>query len=173
MKAVLDNKGFSLVEVMVGVTLLTIGMLAVGSMIMRSGENSRFSAQSRAGDAIALELMETIRAEATHMTMDNMRIFQLQKLYPGSTTRYEYQDDSPTNVSLQTSGMTQYFEHLGKGEGFIYKWRVEDQKDAGWPPQVLKLEVTVGWYNCGSGSNDPTTCRYTSKVTSYVVQTTG
>ncbi len=172
MKSLSNDKGFSLVEVMVGVTLLTIGMLAISSMIMRSSENSRYSGQARAGDAIALELMEEIKKAAISRTFADLSNLQLSKLYPGSTSKYEYLDGALPTPLVLTTGLTQYFEHLGQGQGFIYKWRVEDQTGEKWPKGLLKVEVTVGWRNCDPMTPDPTKCTYKSTITSFILQAT-
>lgn len=114
------EKGFSLVELMVALTILTIGMLAIGTMLKTSSEQSKRSVQNVLGDAIALELMEAVKSQATVNTLTELQNVRIQKLMPGSTTLYEYQDATTytagTSTTYKTNDTT-YVERLGQGRG--------------------------------------------------------
>ncbi len=176
-----NQKGFSMLEVLVALSILIVGTFAVATMLMRSSENAIFSTQSRGSDTTALELVEAVKGEAANTTFAELSSLRLEKLIPGSTSQYEYRDDATATtgnlgVTLPDHPyMSQYVERLGTGLGYVYKWRVEElQLDQQTPPYpklptgMLKLEVTVGWKNCTG--NNPDTCRRRSKITNWVVE---
>jgi prepilin-type N-terminal cleavage/methylation domain-containing protein len=168
-----NEKGFSLTELMVGLTMLTIGMLAVGAMLKTSSELSKRSVQSTIGDAIALELMEAVKAQAAINTLTELQNVRIQKLMPGSSTLYEYQDANTYTAGTSTTyttNDTQYVERLGEGRGYVYKWHLEIQSSSSWPSKIMKLDVTVGWSNCsGSSPQNPNNCSYKTKVTTFIL----
>lgn len=122
------EKGFSLVELMVALTILTIGMLAIGTMLKTSSEQSKRSVQNVLGDAIALELMEAVKSQATVNTLTELQNVRIQKLMPGSTTLY----DVPGRDDL----------HGG------HKHHLQDQRydvcRASWTRQRVHLQVASG-----------------------------
>ncbi len=164
MTAEYREKGFSLIELLVAITLLTIGMLAVGSMLQISSGHFRKSAQDRAGEAVAMEIMEALKVKAENTPgkfakladlVAAINLEKVEKLIPGSTTRYQYKGASST-----LSG------GLGEGQGFVYEWSVQD-KGTSWPNNTAQLTVTVGWNNC-SGA-DPNSCHYTSQRSTIIL----
>jgi type IV pilus modification protein PilV len=170
-----NEKGFSLVELMVAITMLSIGMLAVGAMLKTSSELSRRSVQSVMGDGIALELMEAVRVQATTNTLTELQNVRIQKLMPGSSALYEYQDANTYTAGTSTTytaNDTQYVERLGQGRGYVYKWHLEIQSSSSWPSNIMKLEVTVGWSNTSTLPEDPKKCSYRTKVTSFIICST-
>jgi prepilin-type N-terminal cleavage/methylation domain-containing protein len=180
------KQGFSLIEMLVGLAILTVSMLAVGTMLMRASENSKWSNSVRIGDGLTLEIIESMRTQFTYsifFPLDSPNSvkssFQLQKFMPASTTKFFYQDNSanPTDGTLNTGVYSApfnafYLENTGKGmaagQQFLYKWHVEDQKGLNYPPGLIKLDVTVGWDSCTG--TDPASCRRKSKVTSFLIQ---
>jgi prepilin-type N-terminal cleavage/methylation domain-containing protein len=182
-----SKKGFSLVEVMVALCLLTFGMLAVSTMLTTSSELSRRSNQNILGDAIALELVETVKSRTAVNTFTELGSIRISKLMPGSASMYEYQDTNltpTTGTSTAVSGgvsiVTNFLESLGTGRGYVYKWHLENPRSTatvagdapnwpGWPPNMLKLEVTVGWSpKSGATPADPALCTYKAKVTTFI-----
>lgn len=163
-----NQSGFSMIELLVALSILIVGTLAVATMLIRSSETTRLSNKERGGDATALELVEAVKAEAATTTFTEMENLRLQKLFPGSSSKYEYQDDSTSSKgSVGTSG--NFVQRLGIGQNFVYKWRVEDrQQEYQLPTGMLKLEVTVGWSNC-SGS-DPDSCTRRTKITNWIIE---
>jgi prepilin-type N-terminal cleavage/methylation domain-containing protein len=156
-----NQKGFNLIELLVAMGILLVGTLAVASMLMTSSSNTIFSNQDRGGDTIALELVEVLRGEMAQRTFGELPNLRLEKLIPGSTTRYEYRDaaSSTTGVSGPTG---QYVQRTGSGVGtgtpYIYKWRIDDRRtEFSHPDGMLRLEVTVGWNDKKHGSDD---CKY-------------
>jgi prepilin-type N-terminal cleavage/methylation domain-containing protein len=102
------NKGFSLVELMVGLAILTTGMVAVGAMLMQSSEASKNSNQMRIGDALISEVLESMKTKFAYKTFfpltdpDSPKNspFRMEKNVAGSTTKYFYRDndDTPDNA---------------------------------------------------------------------------
>lgn len=162
-------------ELMVALTILTIGMLAVAAMLKTSSEQSKRSVQNVLGDVIALELTEAVKSQAVVNTLSQLQNVRIQKLMPGSTTLYEYQDannytsgTSTTNPSYPND--TQFVERLGQGRGYIYKWHVESQTNSNWPPNLFKLDVTVGWTDVNTPlPSDPNKCFYKTKITTFIL----
>jgi prepilin-type N-terminal cleavage/methylation domain-containing protein len=166
--AIRNQSGFSMIELLVALSILITGTLAVATMLIRSSETTAFSNRERSGDAIALELVEAVKAEAATTTFSEMENLRLEKLVPGSSTKYEYRDDTTsTKGSVGISG--NYVQRLGVGQNFIYKWRVEDrQQEYQLPSGMLKLEVIVGWSNCTGA--DPDTCARRTKITNWIIE---
>jgi prepilin-type N-terminal cleavage/methylation domain-containing protein len=181
-----NNQGFSLVEMLVGLAILTVSMLAVGTMMMRASENSKFANQVRIGDSLTGEIVESMKTRFAYSVFfplsspDSVKsTFRLEKLLPNSSSNYFYQDNSanPTDGTLDTGNNTapfnaDYLENTGKGmyagQQFIYKWHVEDQQGLNYPPGLIKLDVTVGWGTCST--SDPGSCTRKSTVTSFLIQ---
>lgn len=187
-----NQKGFSMIELLVALSILITGTLAVATMLMRSSDNSIFANQSRGSDTTALELVEAVKGEMAQTTFDELSSMQLQKLIAGSTTQYEYRDATSAQTgTVGTQGGT-FVQRYGTGKGYIYKWRVEDRKtDYSLPQGTLKLEVTVGWNDktykidagdtqgckypcantaCGAYTGDPDTCARRSKITNWIIE---
>lgn len=57
-----SQRGFSLVEIMVAMAILAVGMLGVGTMLITSMEQDKYSTRLSAGSDIAMELVEQMRA---------------------------------------------------------------------------------------------------------------
>lgn len=62
MNAVKSEKGFSLLEVIVAMLILSIGMLGVGTMITTSFNNDRYNQRVRNADYLATGKVEELRA---------------------------------------------------------------------------------------------------------------
>jgi prepilin-type N-terminal cleavage/methylation domain-containing protein len=183
-----NQKGFSMIELLVALAILMIGTLAVATMLMRSSDNSIFANRSRGGDTTALELVEAVKGEIAQTTFDELSSVRIKKEVPygpilDSGKYYEYLDASSSQTG--TAGTGNYVQRLGIGNGYIYKWRVEDRKtDYSLPQGTLKLEVTVGWndrkyegkYPC-TGDPEPldplnpiTGCARRSRITNWIIE---
>ncbi len=183
-KSASNQEGFSLVELMVAIALLTIGTLVISTMLKTSSELAGRSVQNIVGDAIALELVEAVKSQvAVHSFSDissGTLNLGIQKLAPGSTTIYEYQDSNAlpttgTSTTITTND-TKFVENFGVGRGYVYKWHVENQTNSSWPPNILKLDVTVGWSEGRSQGNplptDPNKCLFKTRLTTFILVNT-
>jgi len=56
-----SEKGFSLLEVMVAMLILSIGMLGVGTMILTSFSNDRYNQRARTAEYMAVSKVEELR----------------------------------------------------------------------------------------------------------------
>lgn len=57
-----SRKGFSLIELMVAIAILTIGMAAVGAILFASYESSRYNASVRRAEVLMAQLCERFKA---------------------------------------------------------------------------------------------------------------
>jgi prepilin-type N-terminal cleavage/methylation domain-containing protein len=173
-----NQRGFSLMELLVALSILIIGVLAVATMLMRSSDNSIFANRARGGDTTALELVEELKGKIAQIQFVHLTDLRLEKLVPGSSTRYEYQDDaSSTSDTEPADRQLKYVQRLGKGQGYIYKWRVGEITNSAYKliDRTLMVEVTVGWNDRKYGSEhpcsgDPDTCARRSKITNWIVE---
>jgi prepilin-type N-terminal cleavage/methylation domain-containing protein len=183
-----NQRGFSLMELLVALSILIIGVLAVATMLIKSSDNAIFSNRERGSDTQALELVEALKGEIAQIKFADLATdLRLQKLVQGSSTRYEYQDDATASTGTETTGRKlKYVQRLGKGQGYVYKWRVGEITDSTFKllDRTLMVEVTVGWndkkyvgkYPC-TGDPDPvdpldpiTGCARRSRITNWMVE---
>ena len=59
------NRGFTLVEVLIAATVLAVGLLGVGAMLVNSLQASRLALQRSQAVILTADLAERIRANAT------------------------------------------------------------------------------------------------------------
>ena len=57
----MDKRGFSLIELMVGLVLLAIGLLAIGGMQIKSVSGNFFSGNMTQASIVAQDCLETLR----------------------------------------------------------------------------------------------------------------
>lgn len=57
-----SRNGFSLIELMVAIAILTVGMAAVGAILFASYESSRYNASVRRAEALMAQLCERFKA---------------------------------------------------------------------------------------------------------------
>jgi len=90
----MNQKGFSMIELLVAISILLVGTLAVASMLMQSSDNSISANRARTSDTTAIEIMEALKAEIAQITFANLKDLRLERPMPGFASRYEFQDDS-------------------------------------------------------------------------------
>jgi prepilin-type N-terminal cleavage/methylation domain-containing protein len=95
------ERGFTLLEILIAVTLLTVVILAVAPMFMMAAERSASGADMGLVGALAVETMESLRAQP---------MFTL--------------DAGGSLVSDTTVGGTPYFD--ASEAGYIVRWQVID-----------------------------------------------
>ncbi|MBM3298982.1 MAG: prepilin-type N-terminal cleavage/methylation domain-containing protein [Deltaproteobacteria bacterium] len=70
MNRVLNRDGFTLVELMVAIAILSIGMAAIGTMLYSSYQANRYNAGLRRAEALAMQLCERFKAGNVGKTTD-------------------------------------------------------------------------------------------------------
>jgi prepilin-type N-terminal cleavage/methylation domain-containing protein len=96
-----SERGFTLLEILIAVTLLAVVVLAVAPMFLMAAERSAAGADMGLVGALAVETMESLRAQ------------QMFTLTAGGSL-----------VSDTTVGSTPYFD--ASEEGYIVRWQVTD-----------------------------------------------
>lgn len=59
-----SEKGFSLIEIMVAFAILGVGMLGVGTMLIASMEQDKYTSKMQNADQLAMNLAEELRADS-------------------------------------------------------------------------------------------------------------
>jgi len=122
--------GFTLIEVLVAIVILTVGLLAVGTMQISAIRGNFMSGNTSIALSLASEKMEDL----------------LNKDY----NHADLSDTKPTNsLSTTVTGQTDHEEKIseegGVGAGGFYRriWNIADQP----PPATKAITVTVTWEN--------------------------
>jgi len=152
----LTEKGFTLVEALIAILILSIGVLVVGTMQLTSIKaNASASARSEA-HAVVLSFVEVLQqipfdadvlADGEHdvLTDDFENNQFLEHLSPA----YTITDDS--EHPLQD----------GQGRQYMVAWTVTDQDIGSTEGQVKLIKLSVTWdTQRGSGSSHITTVKY-------------
>jgi len=167
-----DDKGFTVVEAMVAMTILTVGVLAVGTMLRVSMYYDTSSNQARIGNAVAQEIIEELKGDIAsssliQMSVDNIAGVRLTdpKFVYGTTYINDVSHGCPSGVNC--------VQQIGVYGEMPYKWQLNDRPDPASNPtgqtwaNTWRLQVTVGWGDCTG--TDPSTCTYTTQITSFLV----
>ncbi len=131
--------GFSLLEVMVALLLLTGGFLAVAQLLAAAGRASDRSRAMALGAVVAAQKMEQLRALSWAFDLDGTPLDGLSLSPPGA-------------LSADTAGFVDYFDDTGTPEGggppspaqaaFVRRWSAEQDPGMA-PPAALILRVVV------------------------------
>jgi prepilin-type N-terminal cleavage/methylation domain-containing protein len=147
-----SEKGFTLIEAIVALFVLSVGMLGVGTMLKASMSSDRFSIESRNSDWVALEIIEELKGELANKNFDDLKNVTLTDPKFSEAGR---NDDS--------GGL--WFERWGSYVGYRYRWRVDDRQAGNL--NMLKLNISMGWGPC-SGDN-PQSCKYNAQITNFMI----
>ncbi len=83
-----NQRGFSLVEVIVAIGVLAIGMLGVTALFQTAMQSQKHSFMTRTGGAVACKEVEWLKAQAVDAALANSN---------GSSTQYYYVRNITTN----------------------------------------------------------------------------
>ncbi len=130
------SRGFTLVELMVALAILTIGMAGVGTMLVASYQSDRFNARARRAEAISLKVFEKFKA--------------------GNPGQVSWTD--PCQAKLTPAGKAAYTNEVcidtTKTEGTFYVTWTSTLQASG----LTQLDVTVWWGGTNCSLSDPTKC---------------
>lgn len=160
-----SNKGFSLIEVMVTLVLLTIGMLGLVAMQGRSIQYTQDSAQRNNAAMLATELMEMIRANP--MSSDAYLLTEL----PAEDSDVSCDGSAPVKNTEVTKQLTCWANNVRlllpdattlKSEFHACRSKTPGTCDAG-----SAIEIQLAWRAVGEGcldanaaeDADPSICR--------------
>lgn len=171
MRMLQSDRGFTLVETMVALTILAAGMAGVGTMFYDSMAKNVQSLSDRNVDSVAQAIIEDLKgqfAQIQFSDVDNITLTD-PKFNP---PKYATAGQTGSGASL-----VNYVDKRGIWGGFVYKWRAEQQRNiegTGWEP-MTKLCVTVAWDTNQSQAlfprdpDDPHYWRQKSKICNFVM----
>jgi type IV pilus assembly protein PilV len=112
MRAKLEtDKGFTLIEVLIAITVLTIGLLAVSTMQVSSIRGNAFAARQTEGTTIALDRLEKIMS----LSYDDADLAAGSHSDPSPLSGYsvfwDVEDDSPLNNTKRVNVTVRWTAH--------------------------------------------------------------
>lgn len=168
MKKAGSSKGFSLVELMVAIAILSIGMAAVGAVLYASYASSRFNAGARRAEAAASQLAERFKAGnvgETYATGKNPCKCKLTGTISGATTTGTASFDT-TNMDRDSDGAPD--GHCWSPDSSLVKasyfctWSVTDHASG-----YKRLTATVYWEGNGCTRDTPEKCKRRLRILNY------
>lgn len=148
-KSCRGERGFSLIEVMVAVVILTVGLLSLAQLMVLATNSNSLSGRMTSSAAIAKERLELLKAAPFYTNVAAKTINPL--LTPGGDT----------NANL--GGYFQYYDPDGRplpgaaGALFLVRWQIQTvvpTAGAGNLPLAM-LRITVRCLPAAQNSNDP------------------
>ena len=137
-------RGFTLLECMVALAILSIGMAGVGAMLLSSYESDRYNAMMRRSEAIGSKVFEKFRSgnTGTGSAADPCQ----RPLPPSGTAAYNNETCIDTSKTTGT---------------FYLKWTTTSD-----PSGLKLLDIIIGWDGPNCGLADPTKCLRQVKMSS-------
>jgi prepilin-type N-terminal cleavage/methylation domain-containing protein len=128
------QEGFTLVELLVAVTLLAVGILSVGQIFAVSTRNASYGRTETTAVSLAREIQEKILSES---------VDQVKTMFNGVDT------DNPGTVTVPcTVWAANLASQLGPhGRGQI--WVRDSTEDAELLPGMFSVEIQVSWVRDG------------------------
>jgi prepilin-type N-terminal cleavage/methylation domain-containing protein len=128
------QSGFTLVELLVAVTLLAIGILSVGQIFAVSARNASFGRAETTAVSLAREIQEKILSES---------VDQVMTMFNGVDT-----DDAGTVTIPCTAWANHLTEQLGpNGRGRI--WVRDSTEDPELLQGMFSVEIEISWLRDG------------------------
>ena len=154
-----DERGFSLLEVLVASTLLTVGVLALGQLFALSTTSNTASKNTSYATGLAEQKMEELRALAWGFDKDGLPLSDTTSdttVSPETTTGGAGLTPSPSTALQQnTKGYVDYIDKFGKKTGtgdvippddavYTRRWSIEPLPTN--PNNTLIIQVLVTPY---------------------------
>ncbi len=137
-------RGFTLVELMVALAILSIGMAGVGTMLVASYQSDRYNPRIRRAEAISLKVFEKFKS--------------------GNPGEISWSD--PCEAKLPPSGKAAYTNETcvdtTKTNGTFYVTWTSTPQTSG----LTQLEVAVWWGGRDCNFTDPSHCMHNFAMTS-------
>lgn len=123
------ESGFTLLEVLVAVSILAVGILGMNAMLMSAGQHEQFAVSDRNAIRLAMRKMEELKGLAGTYTVDNFR----------TLSGVEITDSLP---------LDEQYEHFS---GYTINYNIRGQADDGTiSANSVVARVTVQWKSGGS-----------------------
>jgi prepilin-type N-terminal cleavage/methylation domain-containing protein len=178
------NEGFTILEVMVALVILSVGMLGVGTMLTTSLTLDRRSTQDRNAQYVAIDKIEYLRKLPRNITALGSTVTSHPELVAQLENYHEYTDYGYSSLGYSTF-TTDHPEEvetildpdMSKRQLYARRWTVSrlfwndplngGEVDSG----VLQVDIWVGWpYKGAAGNcqpNDPTKCDRFIEMTTF------
>jgi type IV pilus modification protein PilV len=139
MKILRTDQGFTLLEVMIAVLIMSLGVMGVAALLTTSLQSDRQTQSVRNAELIALEILEDLTAKAPNKTISDFNqdiaAGQNQLHYQGLRCRWELTEHT-SNTKSEPSGM-------------------------------YRVDMVVGWGNC-KDYFDPDTCKRRTTMSKFI-----
>ena len=136
-----QDQGFTLLEVMIAVLIMSLGIMGVAALLTTSLRSDRHTQRVRSAEMIALEVLEDITAQAPNKTISDFN-----------------QDIANGKNQLHYQGLPcrwQLTEHTSN-------------KPAASPSGMYRIDLVVGWGKCKSFF-DPDTCKRRTTMSKFIL----
>ena len=134
--------GFSLIELLVAMSLLGIGLLAIGKMVASSRRHMTYSRAETSAVSLATEIKERIFTE---------NFDDIKPVFDNADT------DDPSTINDSTDDWANHVDDLlgatGRGRVNI----VDDSEDPTLPVDLVRVEIIISWSEGGTDRSLPHT----------------
>ncbi len=103
MKVCVSDKGFTIVETMVALAVLSLGILGVGTMLATSLSADRLTAETKNAEAVGLQKIEDLKSQKTSVTdpLTSGSGADATYAYKWSVSNYQWLDTKQNSGSIQ------------------------------------------------------------------------
>ncbi len=103
MKVCISNKGFTIIETMVALAILSLGILGVGTMLSHSLNADKLTAQTKNAEAVCLQKIEDLKAQTTSATnpLTSGSAADANYAYKWTVSNYQWLDTKQNSGSIQ------------------------------------------------------------------------
>lgn len=133
-----EERGFTLIEVMISIVILTVGLLTLAQMMVIATHANALSGRMTASAALAKEQLELLKAAPFYLDPTNISLAQINPLLkPGG--------DIDSNVT----GYFQHYDSDGQPVAsenqalFLVRWKVDLEVPPNGPLPLSMLRITV------------------------------
>ena len=140
------EQGFSLIEVLIAILILTVGLLALAQMMMIAANSNALSGRMTASAALAKEQLELLKAAPFYLDPANISTGSVNPMLQAG-------GDLDADTAVAGQDFFQYYDPDGQplipngpdGASFVVRWQVEQVVQPGGngalPLSMLRITV--------------------------------